>query len=79
MPVPPRDGESEDHLVNGDSEAARGCVQKDPGLITHKVRAVSAGVYLDDMTSGRQLDNLPIVQLSAGRVESPADAGEASG
>jgi len=33
--------------------------------MTHKVPAVSAGVYLDDRTSGLQLDNLPIVQQSA--------------
>jgi hypothetical protein len=34
------------------------------GFMTHKVRAVSAGVYLDDWTSGSLSDNLPIVQQS---------------
>jgi hypothetical protein len=77
MAVPPRDGESEDHLVNGYFEVARGSVQKDLGPMTYKVRAISAGFYLDDWTLGSQLDNLPIIQLLAGRAESTADAVEA--
>jgi hypothetical protein len=33
--------------------------------MTHKVRAVSAGVCLDDRPPDSQLDNLPIVQQLA--------------
>jgi hypothetical protein len=51
--------------IRGDFSTLRNARQAAIGFMTHKVRAVSAGVYLDDRTSGSLLDNLPIVQQSA--------------
>jgi hypothetical protein len=51
--------------IGCDFSTLRNARQAAIGFMTHKVEAVSAGVYLDDRTLGLQLDNLPIVQQSA--------------
>jgi hypothetical protein len=51
--------------IGCDFSTLRNARQAAIGFMTHKVRAVSAGVCLDDRTSDSQLDNLPIVQQSA--------------